>query len=84
MKLEQNGFFVRSPPNCGGCGCSLKVATKGLLLTRDKSVKESKILGLFVRLDTFLERMKVGIQIHSLVHQAPLPLCQFAKGPNLT
>ena len=43
MKLEQNGFFVRSPPNCGGCCCSLKVATKGLLLTRDKSVKELKI-----------------------------------------
>ena len=41
MKLEQKGFFVRSPPNCCG-GCSLKLATNGLLLTpgwltRDKS-----------------------------------------------
>ena len=48
MKLEQKGFFVRSPPNCCG-GCSLKLATNGLLLTpgwltRDKSERNNIFL----------------------------------------
>jgi hypothetical protein len=53
MKLEQKGFFVRSPPNCCG-GCSLKLATNGLLLTpgwltRDKSERKKR------KIETFAE-----------------------------
>ena len=56
MKLEQKGFFVRSPPNCCG-GCSLKLATNGLLLTpgwltRDKSERKIKK---YIYIETFEE-----------------------------
>ena len=60
MKLEQKGFFVRSPPNCCG-GCSLKLATNGLLLTpgwltRDKSERKKKKLETFAEAICFSNR----------------------------
>ena len=61
MKLEQKGFFVRSPPNCCG-GCSLKLATNGLLLTpgwltRDKSERNNIFLFNIVRFGILLTKL---------------------------